>query len=154
MKVKMARVARQQEARSAENGVECRMLRAPRIAFLIAFLVAPASLKAQHTSSTAKLYFYRYSMLQGVALRPSVYCDGKEVVRMQSGRVFEMDVPAGEHTCYLGGKKSGAVIEAEAGKEYYLRVFIQPGVFKGFFRLDMIMPEQGKFDIQKLKPSS
>ena len=72
---------------------------------------------------------------------------------MQSGRVFEMDVPLGEHTCYLGDKKSGAVVNAEAGKDYYFRVFIQPGDLKGVFRLDMMMPEQGRFDIQKLKLS-
>jgi hypothetical protein len=130
-----------------------RIFRAAWILFLIALFAAPTSLKAQNASLTAKFYFYRYSMLQGVALRPAVYCDGREVIRMQSGRVFEMDVPSGEHSCYLGDKKSGAVVKAEPGKDYYFRVFIQPGVLKGYFRLDMMMPEQGRFDIQKLKPS-
>ncbi len=129
------------------------MVRAVWVAFLIGLFAAPNGLAAQDTPSTARFYFYRYSMLQGIVIRPSVYCDGKEVIRMQSGRVFEMDVPPGEHTCYMGDKKSGAVVQAEAGKDYYFRVFIQPGAFKGIYRLDMIMPEQGRFDIQKLKPS-
>jgi len=130
------------------------MFRTAWILFLTGVLSAgPTSVKAQDASIPAKFYFYRYSMVQGVALRPTVYCDGREVIRMQSGRVFEMDVPPGEHSCYLGDKKSGAVVKAEAGKDYYFRVFIQPGVLKGYFRLNMMMPEQGRFDIQKLKPS-
>lgn len=130
-----------------------RMFRAAWILFLIALFAGPTSLKAQDASLTAKFYFYRYSMLQGAALRPTVYCNGREVIRMQSGRVFEINVPPGEHSCYLGDKKSGAVVKAEAGKDYYFRVFIQPGALKGYFRLDMMMPEQGRFDIQKLKPT-
>lgn len=55
-------------------------------------------------------------MLQGVALRPSVFCDGNEVIRIQSGRVFEMDFQPGEHRCYLGDKKSRAVVKAERGR--------------------------------------
>jgi hypothetical protein len=129
------------------------MFRSAWILFLIALSVATTNLKAQDAPLAAKFYFYRYFMLQGVALRPSVYCDGKEVIRMQSGRVFEMDFQPGEHRCYLGDEKSGAVVKAEAGKDYYFRVFIQPGVVKGVFRLDMMMPEQGRFDIEKLKPS-
>ena len=95
---------------------------------------------AQEPPAPPKFYFYRYSMFQGVALHPSVFCDG-------------MEVTAGEHTCYMGGKKSGAVVDAEAGKSYYFRVSVQPGVLKGFFRLDLVMPEQGRFDVQGLKPS-
>ena len=127
------------------------MTRAAWILFLSALFAASPSLRAQDAASPAKFYFYRYSMLQGIAVRPSVYCDGQEVIRMQSGRVFEMDVPSGEHSCYMGDKRSGAIVNAEAGKEYYFRVLIQPGVFKGVYRLDMMMPEQGKFDVQKLK---
>ena len=121
---------------------------------LLALLTAPIHLVAQDLLPSAKFYIYRYSMLQGIALHPAVYCDGKEVVHMQSGRVFEMNVPPGEHSCYMKDGRSGALVNAEAGKEHYFRVFIQPGTFKGIYRLDMVMPEQGKFDVQKLKPSS
>lgn len=120
---------------------------------LLALSSAFSQLHAQDAPQSAKFYIYRYSMLQGVAVHPTVYCDGKDVVHMHSGRVFEMDVPPGEHSCYMKDKKSGAVVNAEAGKEYYFRVYIQPGAFKGIYRLDMMMPEQGKFDVQKLKPS-
>ena len=107
---------------------------------------------AQDVSTTATVHFYRYKQFEGSALKPSIYCDGVELIRMQNGRFFDMQLPLGEHTCYANDKQAGAVVKFEAGKDYYFRVNLQTGMWKGHYRLEMMMPEQGKYDIAKLKP--
>jgi hypothetical protein len=102
-------------------------------------------------TTTATVHFYRYKQFQGSALNPSIYCDGVQLIRMQNGRFFEMQIPAGEHTFYANDKQAGAVVKLEPGKDYYFRASVQTGFWKGHFRLEMMMPEQGKYDQAKLK---
>ena len=63
-----------------------------------------------------------------------------------------MQLPLGEHTCYANDKQAGASVKFEAGKDYYFRVNLQTGLWKGHYRLEMVMPDQGKYDIAQLKP--
>jgi len=107
---------------------------------------------AQDVSTTATVHFYRYKQFEGSALKPSIYCDGVELIRMQNGRFFDMQLPLGEHTCYANDKQAGAIVKFEAAKDYFFRVNLQTGMWKGHYRLEMVMPEQGKYDIAKLKP--
>ena len=107
---------------------------------------------AQEVETSATVHFYRYKQFEGYALKPSIYCDGVELVRMQNGRFFTMQLPAGEHTCNANDKQAGATIKFEPGKDYYFRVNLQTGMWKGHFRLDYVMPEQGKYDVTNLKP--
>jgi hypothetical protein len=107
---------------------------------------------AQNVKTTT-INFYRYKQFQGSALKPSVYCDGIELGRMQNGRFFTVQMPVGEHTCYANDKQAGVMIKFEGDKDYYFRVNLQVGMWKGHFRLDYVMPEQGKYDVAKLKPA-
>lgn len=104
------------------------------------------------SDNMSTVYFYRYKQFSGSALKPSIYCDGVELLRMQNGRFYKMQIPAGEHTCYANDKQAGVIIKFEPGKDYFFRTSLQVGVWKGHFRLEMVMPEQGKYDITKLKP--
>jgi hypothetical protein len=121
------------------------------VALSAVFLLCPCG-HAQDVSTTATVHFYRYKQFEGSALKPSIYCDGVELIRMQNGRFFDMQLPLGEHTCYANDKQAGAIVKFEAGKDYYFRVNLQTGMWKGHYRLEMVMPEQGKYDIAKLKP--
>lgn len=103
-------------------------------------------------AAPVKVHFYRYNQMQGIMLRPSVFVDGKKILRMDNGSFYDADLPAGEHTFYAEDKQAGAVVTLEPGKEYYFRTDLQVGFLKGHFRLTMVMPEQGKFDLAKLKP--
>jgi hypothetical protein len=114
--------------------------------------VPPPPVAAQ-ARPTATVHFYRYKQFQGSALRPSVYCDGTDKGRLSSGRYLDVKVPAGSHSFSADDKQAGAVILTEAGKDYYLRADVQVGFWKGHFRLTMVMPEQGKYDMENLKPS-
>jgi hypothetical protein len=102
---------------------------------------------------TGTVHFYRYKQYMGSALRPSVYCDDLRVGRIENGRYLDVKVPAGAHTFYAEDKQAGAIVMIETGKEYFFRTDLQTGFWKGHFRLTIVMPEQGKFDLPKLKPS-
>lgn len=116
---------------------------------LVLSVCAP-SIAQENTAAT--IHIYRYKQMQGALLRPSVFMDGVQIVRIENGRYYELSVPAGEHTFYAEDKQAGAVVTLEPGKDYYFRTDLQVGFWKGHFRLTMVMPEQGKFDIAKLKP--
>jgi len=115
------------------------------------FLICAATSLPLAAQNTATVHFYRYKQYDGAALNPSVYCDGVEVTRIPNGRFFTTQVPAGVHTFTSNDKQAGAQLTLEAGKDYYFRVDLQAGFWKGHFRLDMVPIEQGKFDESRLK---
>lgn len=114
-------------------------------------LLIAASLAAVE-KQTGTAHFYRYKQFEGSALKPSVYCDGIELARIENGRYFQIEIPSGEHTFYANDKQAGAVVKVEAGKDYYFRVDLQTGFWKGHYRLNVVAPEQGEYDLRKLKP--
>ena len=103
-------------------------------------------------AQSSTVHIYRYKQFEGAALKPSIYCDGVELGRMKNGHVITVQIPIGEHVFYANDKQAGAAVIVEQGKEYYFRVNLQVGVWKGHFRLEMVTPEQGKYDEEKLKP--
>lgn len=40
------------------------------------------------------------------------------------------------------------------GQEYYIRIDIAPGMWKGHGRLTLVQPEQGAGELKKMKPVS
>lgn len=110
------------------------------------------SAAAQDTSSQATIYVYRYKQFVGSALAPSVYCDETELARMENGRFFVVKLPAGKHVFRSNDKQSGVEEDLKAGETYYIRVELVPGMMKGHGRLLSIAPEQGSYEIKKLKP--
>jgi hypothetical protein len=122
--------------------------------FLCALCSLCAVCDAQQASvADATVHFYRYKQYVGSLLKPSIYCDGAEVGRIQNGTVFDVRLSPGPHTFYAEDKQAGAVVTLEPGKEYFFRTDLQTGFWKGHFRLTMMMPEQGAFDVAKLKPT-
>jgi hypothetical protein len=102
--------------------------------------------------TTATVHFYRFKEFVGSVLKPSVYCDGIQLGRLENGHYMDFQIAAGKHTFYADDKGAGATITIEAGKEYYMRAYVQPGFWKGHFVLTMVMPEQGKYETAMLKP--
>jgi len=100
----------------------------------------------------AILYFYRIKQFSGSALEPSVFCDEKELARMDNGRYFGVRLDPGKHTCRMGDKQTGFEIDAKPGQEYYAKVSLEAGLWKGHGRLTLIQPEQGAFELKKVKP--
>jgi hypothetical protein len=103
-------------------------------------------------SDKATIYFYRIKQFAGSALEPSVYCDDKELARMDNGRYFGVTLEPGKHTCRMGDKQTGFELDMKPGEEYYAKITIDTGFWKGRGRLSLLQKEQGAFEIKKVKP--
>ena len=102
-------------------------------------------------SQMATVYFYRIKQFAGSGLEPSVYCDDKELARMDNGRYFGVTLAPGKHTCRMGDKQTGFEIDMKAGEEYYGKVSLEAGFWKGHGRLTFVQKEQGAFEMKKVK---
>lgn len=70
----------------------------------------------------ATIHVYRaQAHIKGIALHPSVYCDGKEITRLHKGTFFSAEIPPGKHLITLGRTEVGLLLEMEPGKDYYFR---------------------------------
>jgi hypothetical protein len=107
---------------------------------------------AESSDAKATIYFYRIKQFAGSALEPGVYVDDKEVANMDNGRFFGVTLEPGKHTFRMGDKQTGFEIDMKAGQVYYARVTIETGFWKGHGRLTLLQPEQGAFEIKKVKP--
>lgn len=107
--------------------------------------------QAATPESKATLYFYRTKQFAGSALEPSIYCDDKELARMDNGRYFGVRLDPGKHTCRMGDKQTGFELDMKVGQDYYARITIETGFWKGHGRLTLMQPEQGAFEVKKLK---
>jgi hypothetical protein len=112
---------------------------------------APAAAPAVASDAKPKLYFYRIKQFTGSALEPTVYCDEKELARMDNGRYFIVTLEPGKHICRMGDKQTGFELDMKPGEEYYAKISIEAGVFKGRGRLTLLAKEQGAFELKKVK---
>ena len=112
----------------------------------------PASDQPATGEAKATIYFYRTKQFAGSGLEPSVFVDDKELARMDNGRYFGVTLEPGKHTFRMGDKQTGFEIDMKAGQEYYARVTIEAGFWKGHGRLTLMQPEQGAFEIKKVQP--
>ena len=71
---------------------------------------------------------------------------------MDNGRYFGVRLDPGKHTCRMGDKQTGFEIDAKPGQEYYAKVSLEAGFWKGHGRLTLVQPEQGAFELKKVKP--
>jgi hypothetical protein len=108
--------------------------------------------KAHDANSQATVYVYRYKQFVGSALSPSVYCDESELARMDNGKFFVAKLSPGKHVFRSNDKQAGIDVDLKAGQEYYIRVELATGFMKGHGRLVSVAPEQGSYEIKKLKP--
>jgi Protein of unknown function (DUF2846) len=108
--------------------------------------------KPQSNESQTTVYIYRYKQFVGSALSPSVYCDENELARMDNGKFFTAKLSTGKHTFRSNDKQAGVEVDLKSGQDYYIRVEIAAGMMKGHGRLVLVAPEQGAYEIKKLKP--
>lgn len=111
-----------------------------------------AEKKTDEGETKATVYVYRYKQFAGSGLVPSVYCDEKELARMDNGRYFGVRLEAGKHVFRSNDKQAGIELQVKGGEEYYIRVEIVPGFMKGHGRLILMQKEQGTYELKKLKP--
>src|SRR6185437_8444429 len=111
-----------------------------------------ASSTSQAANPQSTVYVYRYKQFVGKALSPSVFCDDNELARMENGRYFIVTLNPGKHLFHSNDKQAGVELDLKPGEKSYIRVEIATGLMKGHGRLVSVTPEQGTYEITKLKP--
>jgi hypothetical protein len=100
----------------------------------------------------AILYVYRFRRYDGAALRPYVYVDQKEMARMENGQFFAVILDPGKHSVRFRDKASRVDLDMKAGADYYIRVDLRTGFWKGHSRLNLVFPEQGAYEVKQTGP--
>jgi hypothetical protein len=114
--------------------------------------IESAQAENQSAEEMATVYIYRPGKLVGKALEPSVFCDGVELARMDNGRFLMLRLKPGRHTVHMTDKKKGYEVDMGRGQQYYFRVGIELGMWKGQGKILLEDNEKGAADVKKLKP--
>jgi hypothetical protein len=95
----------------------------PLLAAIAAAAVLGSMAFGQETSEAGKatIHVYRARRVAGMALHPSIYCDGVELQRLHNGTFFTASLPSGKHMISAGRSEAGQFIDLEPGKQYFLR---------------------------------
>jgi hypothetical protein len=127
-----------------------RLIGSLTLASLVLVVVDAQDTKAP--DKTSLVYVYRYKQAYGMAIRPSIYCDDKEVARLQNGRYLALGLTPGKHQFRSNDKQSVIDIDLKADQSYYIRLDLATGVLKAHGRLTLMLPEQGASEFKLLKP--
>lgn len=115
---------------------------------------APNTTESAPADSTAKatLHFYRERAFVGSARKMPIFMDEVQVADLVNGRQFTMAVDPGKHAFRCRTKPEAIEVAIEPGAEYYLRAELIQGFTKNHWRIVQMSSEQGKLDIERLKP--
>ncbi len=119
---------------------------------LIIGVTAAVALALAQTPQSAVVHIYRYKLDRFKTTHPLVSCDTFPVAHIQNGRVYTMKISAAQHTFTVADAPMGINIEAQAGKEYFIRLdYALNSAFSGA-RPVLVPAEQGRQEIRSLKP--
>jgi hypothetical protein len=96
------------------------------------------------------VYVYRVKV-RGNPLKPSVYCDGQEVARLDDGRYFVIKLEPGRHSFRSTDEHSGGDLIVKPGETYYLRVKLIPHFPVARGRLHAVLPEMAAYELKELE---
>lgn len=107
----------------------------PEAAAPAAAAPAPAAPAAATVSAdlgdSGVLTFYRKKRIVGLALNTSVYVDGVEVAELDPGTYVKVKVAPGSHKVWADEEDDAFTLSTEAGKTYFVRMELRPGMWKG-----------------------
>ncbi|MGH9401731.1 MAG: DUF2846 domain-containing protein [Terriglobia bacterium] len=110
--------------------------------------------RAVGPDTSARIICFRSKRFYGRDLKPSVYVDERQVVRLQNGRYFSVQVPAGEHQIESSMKHSAPLhLQAHPGESLYIEMLILPGTWRGGGRLVPVPLKDGEAAVEQLKPA-
>jgi Protein of unknown function (DUF2846) len=99
------------------------------------------------------VHFYRHLLKVGKAAHPIISCDAFPIARMQNGRVYTMQIPAGRHAIATSENPTGIEIDIEAGKEYFIRIDYATNASFAIRATPVVVPvEVGREETKKLRP--
>lgn len=113
-------------------------------------LTCLARLDAQEQTGT--IVFFRESHFSGGDFKPSLFCDGAELARIENGTYFQITAPAGLHTCTAKSSQRPVFeVNVPPGQAVYVHVEIQPGLKRHAVLANTTESEYNK-QKAKLKP--
>jgi hypothetical protein len=101
----------------------------------------------------AHVVVYRPTHRDPKMIKPSVYCDGKEVALMYSGRFFTIALSPGKHTIASSNEQTSVSLDAKSGVTYYVRVFAVGKWVRNQFSVEQVDASTALNGIASLKPA-
>ena len=83
-----------------------------------------------------------------------MYCDGVQLARLDNGRYFAIEFDPGRHSCKSNHKQSQLELDLRAGEIFYIRMEMEPGVFKPKGRLIPVGKTRGPIELRHTRPLS
>jgi hypothetical protein len=124
-----------------------------RTAACLLVLAAGALAFAPAPVPSGTVHFYRYLLKVGKAAHPIISCDAFPIARMQNGRIYTMQIPAGRHAIATSENPTGIEVDIAAGKEYYIRIDYAPNASFAIRATPVVVPlELGREETKKLRP--
>jgi hypothetical protein len=126
------------------------------LATLLASAQTPLAPVVKNGPLTATIYVYRSkAKIVGAMLRPSVYYDGTELYRLDTGTFFTAKLPIGKHMITIGRSEVGLLMDLEPGKDYYF-AFGHRSVWAGAVGvqpifLSLVSEDKARADMQGLR---
>jgi len=116
--------------------------------------VKSAQTQIRSPDGKTRVNVYRYKQAYGMALRPSIYCDGKDIARLQNGRSVVLALAPGKHVFRSNDKQSQIDLDLKPDQEYYIRIDLAKlavGLVKAHGRLTLVQAEQGAAEFKQMK---
>ena len=112
---------------------------------------APAtpSVAAEVPADKALVTVYRKKRIVGLALHTSVYVDGVEVTELENGAYIRLAIAPGPHVLYADEEEDAIKTDLEAGKAYFFRMELVPGLWKGNGVLKPVDEETGASEFKE-----
>jgi hypothetical protein len=115
--MKAARETPDQARSHMLNDQESMKKSAPYASLALVSLASSMAIAAQDAKSSdtpSLVYVYRYKQVYGMAIRPSIYCDDKEIARLQNGRYLALALKPGKHGFRSNDKQSVIDLDMKA----------------------------------------
>ena len=116
--------------------------------FIIAFCATRVVSGQQEQQGNATVYFYRLPTYVGSANRMTITSNNLPIIRLKNGHFFKLEIQPGDYTFSVAfGSVSSVRIKAEAGKEYFIKCYINMGFWSGIPIMELTDPVSGKSTI-------
>ena len=114
---------------------------------------APATLSVAPDvpADKALVTVYRKKRIVGLALHTSVYVDGVELAELENGAYIRLAIAPGPHALYADEEKDTIKVDLEAGREYFFRMELVPGLWKGNGILKPVDEKTGATEFKEWK---
>jgi hypothetical protein len=87
-------------------------------------------------------------------IKPSVYCDDKEVALMYAQRFFTINLSPGQHRISSSDEHTVVSLDAKAGVTYYVRVSVVRGFWiNNTFKVEQVDTNTAHGELATLKPA-